>query len=422
MPGDMVLTHLGRFRPVLRTAKRVVQGTIALHAKTLDTLRLTEDHPIWGCWIDKYRETDGPWWMLAGKVVSRVYKEVIRDGAVRSEANQDAHTAATLIFPVRENPIAEIDFREWVTLLPTKDNEIFESEDFLTSSHVATGWINWRQLLDYAFGRVVGLYLAEGCCSRAAVTWAFNARTEQHLVDEITAFLSDRIGVRTRVREASNCFSVTCSLALLYDFFAGFGRGARVKYLPSWIWDAPDEFLRGVLSGWAEGDGYEWGGKIRGTTSSRSLVWHMRLMMLRLGIESNIVVRPSPGLVTIKGRLTQTHEAYEISWQIDGNKLTAAIPIEGGRAYSIMRRENLSEEIEVFNIEVMEDKSYVTTGGTVHNCGFPGRAHDDLVDSTTTALSFARRHGVVVRKVEHEAAEYQRKLYRRTPKMPYAIT
>jgi hypothetical protein len=54
--------------------------------------------------------------------------------------------------------------------------------------------------------------------------------------------------------------------------------------------------------------------------------------------------------------------------------------------------------------------------------GYPGKAHDDFVDSTSQALLWVRRNGVVVRKVEHEAAEYQRKLYRRTPKMPYAIT
>lgn len=55
-------------------------------------------------------------------------------------------------------------------------------------------------------------------------------------------------------------------------------------------------------------------------------------------------------------------------------------------------------------------------------CGFPGKAHDDYVDSVSMALSFVRRHGVVVRQVEHQHDEYQRKLYKRRPGVPYAIT
>lgn len=54
--------------------------------------------------------------------------------------------------------------------------------------------------------------------------------------------------------------------------------------------------------------------------------------------------------------------------------------------------------------------------------GFPAKAHDDYVDSTTMALAWIRRHGVVVRQVEHRKAEHERKLYKRKPGIPYAVT
>jgi hypothetical protein len=55
-------------------------------------------------------------------------------------------------------------------------------------------------------------------------------------------------------------------------------------------------------------------------------------------------------------------------------------------------------------------------------CGYPSKEHDDYVDSTSQALAWVRRNGVVVREVEHAAAEIEKRKYRRTPGVPYAIT
>lgn len=52
--------------------------------------------------------------------------------------------------------------------------------------------------------------------------------------------------------------------------------------------------------------------------------------------------------------------------------------------------------------------------------GFPGKSHDDHVDACSIALSWVRRHGVVVRKAEYDAAEHEKKIYRKTLAVPYA--
>lgn len=54
-------------------------------------------------------------------------------------------------------------------------------------------------------------------------------------------------------------------------------------------------------------------------------------------------------------------------------------------------------------------------------CQFPRGAHDDFVDSVTQALSWMRKNGVVLRKVEYDDQELDRKKFRRTPSVPYAI-
>lgn len=54
-------------------------------------------------------------------------------------------------------------------------------------------------------------------------------------------------------------------------------------------------------------------------------------------------------------------------------------------------------------------------------CGFPQVAHDDYVDSVSMALSFIRRHGVAVRRVEHDRMEHEAKMWKPNPGVPYVI-
>lgn len=52
---------------------------------------------------------------------------------------------------------------------------------------------------------------------------------------------------------------------------------------------------------------------------------------------------------------------------------------------------------------------------------FPYGAHDDYVDTVSQLLGYVRKNGVVLRKVEWEAAELAAKRYRRAAGVPYAI-
>jgi predicted phage terminase large subunit-like protein len=52
---------------------------------------------------------------------------------------------------------------------------------------------------------------------------------------------------------------------------------------------------------------------------------------------------------------------------------------------------------------------------------FPRGSHDDYVDTVSQAMAFMRRHGVVLRKAEHDAAELEAKRFRKAPGVPYAI-
>lgn len=122
---------------------------------------------------------------------------------------------------------------------------------------------------------------------------------------------------------------------------------------------------------------------------------------------------------------------------------TILIPVNGAGAFSGDKRARLEAVSVMFSGDVRrvpmpgdpERQMEVWSGGMIFEPGrewsqevidqvaaFPSGAHDDLCDSTSMALSWIRRHGVVVRQAEWDREEYQRKLYKRRPTVPYAIT
>jgi phage terminase large subunit-like protein len=136
--------------------------------------------------------------------------------------------------------------------------------------------------------------------------------------------------------------------------------------------------------------------------------------------------------------------AQEIATQYaDAPWQTILIPANGRGAFSGDKRARLEAVSAMFSGDVRKmplpgsliDTIDVWSGGMIYApdldwaqdvidevCGFPGKAHDDYVDSVSMALSWVRRHGLVVRKVEHERAELELRKFKRRPGVPYAVT
>jgi UDP-glucose 6-dehydrogenase len=117
-------------------------------------------------------------------------------------------------------------------------------------------------LLDKAFWRVVGLYLAEGNLAAEAngttrIQWSFHPTREQHLVDEVVGLWAAQ-GIRARAQRSPTAHQVIVQSRLLGAFWTGVLGLARNSYgqrLPDLTWDLPAEHKWALLSGLWEGDG-----------------------------------------------------------------------------------------------------------------------------------------------------------------------
>lgn len=121
----------------------------------------------------------------------------------------------------------------------------------------------------------------------------------------------------------------------------------------------------------------------------------------------------------------------DASWQ------TVLIPANGKGAFSGDKMARLLAVAPLFSGDVRKDPiSGIDEwlGGMIYApdrswadeviaevASFPRGAHDDYVDSVSMAVAWVRRHGVVLRKVEYDREELAKRMYRRTPELPYAI-
>jgi hypothetical protein len=111
--------------------------------------------------------------------------------------------------------------------------------------------------LDYGWGKLIGLYAAEGSRTEQNVTFALH-RDEKHIQNHIFRTIrSLGVGGSLSQKEGNGVvLSVSSKLvSRIIGHFVG-GGNAVEKYLSPAVFEAPLEFQRGVFDGIVEGDGH----------------------------------------------------------------------------------------------------------------------------------------------------------------------
>ena len=160
--------------------------------------------------------------------------------------------------------------------------------------------------LNSAFGFFAGAYLAEGMANDTQVCITNN---DDKYLDRVNA-LMDAWNVGThRVKEARHCEKTgikgTTSSIIIHSTLLAtvmqkfFGRVSCEKAIPDFAFQAPDEFVAGIVDGYISGDGTvdKKSGRIMATSVSKELLTRFSTLLLRYGIYSNITSNmPSVGV------------------------------------------------------------------------------------------------------------------------------
>jgi hypothetical protein len=218
------------------------------------------------------------------------------------------------------------------------------------------------------FGRLLGLFLAEGSTDSGKVRWTFGAHEADTLVLETVDLLRD-LGVDAYVQHRpNNSINVVVygtAWARLWERLCGTGAGEKALN-PALAGD--DEFLRGILDGWLAGDGHNRKavGKSHRTIGSSV---SKRLALAMYDIAQHLGKRPvlRYGKAKTNDAAGRRRDFYEVelcaqtdNWRCEQTESHV------WRKIRAIEHEDFAGY--VYNLSVEGDESYVAEGVGVHNC------------------------------------------------------
>jgi hypothetical protein len=241
------------------------------------------------------------------------------------------------------------------------------------------------------FGRIIGLFLAEGSTDNNKTVWTFNINERETLAQELIDLLYDELGVEARLKSIEE--KNTCKVyvygkqwSMLFESLCS--SGSQNKRLHQEICSGPKDFMEGILFGWLDGDGYKRRGYYQGVTVSRELAHNMYDIAQALGKMPSI----STSFPKISHGVKTRCQRWDVYIQ-DGHGEDYHCRKTVGNTVWRKVREIHKEEYSgyVYNFEVEGDNSYVAEGIGVHNC--VGFACTQALETTLTRR-FGRRHWV----------------------------
>lgn len=313
-----------------------------------------------------------------------------------------------------ERELAQVKPGDWVSipqpLIQNRTTSVVLGEK-------PNGYIKWwpTQIeLTPKLGRLIGLYLAEGCSSgsKYGVFWSFGEH-EEHLANEVKDTLANiglngykRLQISQGTFGESRCWIVRCRSAGLRKVLEtlGLGTNAGNKATPFFR----KEVAKSVIGGWLDGDGSYYDGTVMGYSKSKTLISGIDTMLLDLGICAQIGNDGHSIKVSTRKEVEEIcgwtkRFAFDSTRHVRKNSYRSPNlrKTEGGWQAKVSKIKDLPAE-DVISLET-ESGRYTANNVLTHNC-FPkdmiallGLFEDLEVDSAM--LSTVWKKNLEIRKV-----------------------
>lgn len=322
--GQLVLTHCGRWRPVLAKACNGMRPIIRTTAQGVADLQTTPDHPI----LTRSGARSGRWpGDKPGKRVSRKAAQSATPRWQRADETIGNYVSLPLP-PVEPSPLSADDW-----------------------------WI-------------VGRWLGDGHMSTRGLPYLSCSHEEAYgLKDRLGAHAGNarRTGTATQMYIKDRNGKVG---GPIHDMIRRCGSGAGGKRVPAEALALEPDKAEALLSGYLSADGHYVPAYDRWTASSvsRALVLGMAMVAQRArGVVASVYAGRPAGGYTIQGRTVQTRQDWVMAFRNSpGYRQSGWISDDG--AWKKVRSIAEAGEAEVWDLQVAEDQSFVAEGCVVHNC------------------------------------------------------
>ncbi len=376
--GDEVLTHNGRYRKVIRKFNKKVNSeeltSISTPMSRKNPIIITKEHPLLVATRSKRNSVN---------IFNEFKEKCFEEKWINSNDIQEMY--GDYVVPQYLNALVP-KLKDDVFLGINKSFDLdtlgitYKKENNKISYFRQKGSTKKNILLDYQTGKIVGLFLSEGFSDEKQTVFSFNS-LETELIEFIEEWANKYdMRVRKDIRNYSNCTTVHISNKFLVLFLKHFVDGTKCydKILNEEIYKTSKDFIKGIIDGIWLGDGLHTpdNKNILGLVNEK-LIYQIRTLMTSF----DLITRVS---YVEQNRNNKRRYYLELN---NVNGKTIDICTSNGIEYRIGQRTKFEnnkwwgrvefntpsfeeKEIEVFNIEVEEDNSYICENLTVHNCSF----------------------------------------------------
>jgi len=399
--GDLVLTHKGRFRRVLKRTYQHYDGDI-VNLKSYGcyhTLGFTPEHPfLMEC--DNFIAIDDIHHSVKLARLRDLSKlteihpikictnYVDRDDFIYPKSSQSfvSNKDRKLILSKLENGVSQTKLSRRFGLSQSAISCIKNDRRKPKNS------IPQTILLSYDFGVVVGYYVAEGSIGANGRQCSFDLdghhdESLEFFVGQLVNSLNSSIGVSVKLyKRKDNVVSATVNSRVFSEVMKYICPGdCYTKLVNHDILFSNEEFMKGFIIGVWNGDGYknDKHGSIQ--LSNLNLITQIKLALSYFGINASILKPKRKSTGIIKGKKVNLSTAWKLN--LDGSNLRQFLNIFYSQQTSItttnrqriysndsccvnMIRNKYYKKYSgyVYNLEVEEDHSYSTLNATTHNC------------------------------------------------------
>ena len=395
--GDMVLTHNGRYKKVLRHWNREFEGTLyGINSWNSNIVWLTDEHPVYTKRIiktpGKFEYKEEMQWLRADEI------KIIHKGKWRlSSKNQKKLWEHYSVFPkTLINNIESINIIDYLDNTKFYVNSDGYIDKYRTNKYDTTKLklIKNNIQISKEFMKLIGYFLAEGSYYKKddkynAINFTFNIN-EKEYISEVQSLINNVFNIESTSnnREYKTTCDIYASSVIVASFFNKFlGESSKDKYIPNILLQQSIDKQIELLKGIENGDGKITNTEVHIKLANKNLIYDIKQLLANLGYASSIT--------KIKDK-----EHYNIRYTI--NKESRRYYHEDDNYIYTPIKEVLNKQYKglVYNFEVEDDNSYVTDI-TLHNCEMYQTWNTDILSKSADerrqhAIDLAAKDGIEI--------------------------
>ena len=353
--GDLVLTHLGRYKEVEACLEKPFNGEwYDFKFQGMLNLGLSYNHPLYSA-PNTWKDSDSNDYNKREWVLPNEWDKN-KNGSIRKQTNRGRRQIS-----IKEN-------------LPKNNNIVLYYDDFRVKHPNETNIGLNKITLDNNFAKFLGLFLADGCAPTIekeysgnkyyTMSIAFHIKDEALCVEMSEYLKSININsYRTKVK--GNGFALIFSSKFLSGLLSYCYNNDHEKILPYYAYNLGQD-LTLVLDYWIKGDGWidnKHGYDFIAASTSKQLALSMMDIAWSCGKYATI------SLHTRHRYDVKTKDQYWVNIRNefkDGDRLKLLSNFEYGN--KTVKINKTIYNGTVYNLQVKDDESFIADGIVVHNC------------------------------------------------------